>query len=42
MKRIILIACLIVLICPVFAESKSFNFGELADDNIIVTTNTSR
>ena len=42
MKRIILIACLIVLICPVFAESKSFNFGELADDNIIVTTNTSQ
>lgn len=26
----------------VFAESKSFNFGELADDNIIVTTNTSQ
>ena len=42
MKRIILIACLIVLICPVFAESRSFNFGELADDNIIVTTNTSQ
>ena len=41
-KRIFLFAIIFVVMGSVFAESKSFSFGELTDDNLIVTLNTSQ
>ena len=41
-KKIFLFAIILAIMSSVFAESKSFSFGELSDDNIVVTTNTSR
>ena len=41
-KRIFLFAIILAVMGSVFAESKSFSFGELTDDNIMVTLNTSQ
>lgn len=41
-KRIFLFAIIFTVMGSVFAESKSFSFGELTDDNIMVTLNTSQ
>ena len=41
-KKIFLFAIIFVVMSSVFAEAISFNFGELTDDNIIVTSNTSQ
>lgn len=42
MKKFILITMLIALLCPLFAETKGFNFGELSDEVLMVTSNTSQ
>ena len=41
-KRIFLFAIILAVMSSVFAEVISFSFGELTDDNIIVTSNTSQ
>ena len=41
-KKIFLFAIIFAVMSSVFAEVISFNFGELTDDNIIVTLNTSQ
>ena len=41
-KKIFLFAIILAVMGSVFAEAISFNFGELTDDNIIVTSNTSQ
>ena len=41
-KKIFLFAIIFAVMSSVFAEAISFSFGELTDDNIIVTSNTSQ
>ncbi len=42
MKKFFIFTVLFALFCSAFAETKSFNFGELMDDAIMVSSNSSQ
>ena len=42
MKKTFLLAIIFAMVCSVFAETKTFNFGELTDEVLMVTSNSSQ